>query len=190
MRSVVASFAMFDTQLASDVIDCILDWNPKEFLDACFLLEQKPQSLSVVHVPKPLRGIARIEGNYRGPPLGAGELVLLFMVMDASCSFGGRDDVALMGEKWHVKKMTRGRVARMGTSAATCYSSSETAFKLSSIDRAFANKITDELLDRHTSSIESTFGSMELFREELRERPSPGNSRRASVSACSTRTET
>jgi len=169
VRAVVSSLAMFDVRLAADVIDRILDWDQKEFFDACFLLDRRPESLSFVSIPKPLLDIARIEGSYRGPPLGAGEVVLLFMVVDASCSFGGREDVSLMGEKWHVKKIDRARqVARMGTSAATSYSSSETAFKLSSIDREFANKITDELLDKHTSSIERIFGSIEIFREEFK----------------------
>ena len=167
VRAVVSSLAMFDSRLAADVIDCILDWDQREFLEACFLLERRPESLSFVRILKPLLGIARIEGSYHGPPLGAGEVVLLFMVVDASCSFGGREDVSLMGEKWHVKKMKRGRTARMGTSSVTCYGSSETAFKLSTIDREFANKITEELLDKHTESIERIFGSMKSFREEL-----------------------
>ena len=169
VRAVVSSLAMFDARLAADVIDCILDWDQKEFLEACFLLDRRPESLSFVTISKPLLSIARIEGSYHGPPLGAGEVVLLFMVVDASCSFGGREDVSLMGEKWHVKKMKKGRrEARMGTSAATCYGSSETAFKLSTIDRDFANKITDELLERHEISIAHIFGSIESFREEFR----------------------
>lgn len=168
VRAVVSSLAMFDVMLAANVIDCILDWDQKEFLEACFLIKTRPKSLSFVSIPKPLLDIARIEGSYHGPPLGAGEVVLLFMVVDASCSFGGREDVSLMGEKWHVKKIKKGREARMGTSAATCYGSSETAFKLSTIDREFANKITEELLEKHSKEIERIFNSIESFREELR----------------------
>lgn len=168
IRSIVARISMFDAGLALRTIDCILNADPGEFVSSCFFLSHRPEPRTIVRLPAPLREIARIEGTFKGWTMGAGELVILFVCSNSACSFGGRDDVTILGEKWHVKKMDRDRTARMGSSAITAYSSSETAFRLSKIDRVFSNKITEDLLRSYEPQVRAEFGSLEAFRREFR----------------------
>jgi hypothetical protein len=169
VSTIVTSVAAFDATLAMRIVDEILSHEPAEFLPACFFVFQKPSSQTKISVPSALRGIAQIEGSFHGWNLGLGELALLFMVEGATCSFGGRDDISFLDEKWHVKKIEKNRPARMGTASATAYNTSELCFKLSAIDRQFGSKITNKLLKEHENAIVAAFGSVQTVKEMLRE---------------------
>lgn len=165
LRSKIDQIALFDEDLALRAIRCILRWTPEEFLEACFFLSHRPASQTVIRIPEPLREIAKL----RSGRLGEGELLVLFIAVDTACSFGNREDVTLLGEKWHVKKIEKGRSVLMGASAENMYCSSEIAYKLASIERVFSAKITEEMIQKHVSQISEMFGSVEEMKVQLLE---------------------
>lgn len=153
------------------VQECLLNEHPRDFVDACFSVVSPPKSLSTFSVPEALRSV----GSLREKGIGAGEILLLFMVPNAVWNPGEAIDVVLFNENWHIKQIRKSdRRAKMGGAKDTRYSNSVVANRLHQINQNFNQDVTKTLLRLHASKITECFGSMDdfwtSFNEEFKER--------------------
>lgn len=168
---IVADILSRRKEIGLRVREYLLCEHPEDFVLSCFSIAKRPQSLDTFVVPEPLRNV----GSIREKGLGAGELLLLFMVPNAVWNPGKAIDAVLFNENWHIKQIRRNdRRAKMGGAKDTRYSSSNTAHKLYLIDSNFPQEVTNTALRLNRARIEESFGSIDdfwkIFRSEFIQR--------------------
>lgn len=95
------------TKYFDNVIDRLLQEDPKKLVKDLFSIETPPQN-GFLNIPKSLQGVAKIdtisgEGT-SGTSIGRGELAIPLMFTDAEGQYGqAAHDVVINGNGWHVK---------------------------------------------------------------------------------------
>ena len=121
------------------ILDCILDCDPKTFVDACYIGDENNGEFVVPDVLTKLVNLdSKILQNYSFE-IGKLELAIPFLYKD-SYWFGKNSifDVIVNNEYWHIKaSRTKNENIRMGSAKYSAYSGSD-------IQKTMSSEITDK----------------------------------------------
>lgn len=165
--------ASFSGALASKLIAKIVVENVGEFLNCCFTLDHAPVSGEKVTVPAPLRSIAYHTSRYSGTTLGRGELSAFLISGSAEFQPGGREDIIVWDEPWHVKELAKNGSYRMNKAKGYAFTGSRVHERMISDPELRACGLSETLNSlrarKRKEQVERVFGSVEALLSEARD---------------------